>query len=245
MLMNGEKPPFVLVHGAWVGGWYWRPIARILRGEGHEVFTPTNTGLGERRHLMSNEITMDTFVTDVLNVVLFEDLWDVILVGHSLGGRSITGVADKVPERIRQLIYLDAGLPLAPISRLDAMTPEAREERLKLADDFDGGLSIPPPPVSTFGVYDREHASYLEARMTPQPFNTEKTFSTLANPIGNGVAATYVQSIAPTFDLTSPSADYARSRPDWRFLEFPAGHNFVVTHPCEVAELLLAEARNR
>src|SRR5436309_5946121 len=101
---------FVLVHGAWHGGWCWAKIAATLRSRGHTVLTPTQTGLGERSHLLSKSITMDTFVEDIVNVLKFEDLKDVTLVGHSFGGPPITGAADRVPERIRQLIYLDAAM---------------------------------------------------------------------------------------------------------------------------------------
>src|SRR3546814_17646889 len=96
-----RKSPFVLVHGAFHGGWCWKPIADQLRSAGHDVYTPTQTGLGERKHLMSADISMETFVLDVLNVILSEDLTDVILVGHSYGGRSISGVVDRAPERIQ------------------------------------------------------------------------------------------------------------------------------------------------
>src|SRR3546814_2677116 len=105
-----RKSPFVLVHGAFHGGWCWKPIADQLRSAGHDVYTPTQTGLGERKHLMSADISMETFVLDVLNVILSEDLTDVILVGHSYGGRSISGVVDRAPERIHRLVYIDGGL---------------------------------------------------------------------------------------------------------------------------------------
>jgi pimeloyl-ACP methyl ester carboxylesterase len=95
---------FVLVHGAWHGGWCWEKVAAILRGQGHEVHTPTQTGLGERAHLMSRAITLDTFVDDIANVLTFTNLDDVVLVGHSFGGNAISGVADRMPERIRKLV---------------------------------------------------------------------------------------------------------------------------------------------
>ena len=102
---------FVLVHGAWIGGWCWRPNAQALRRAGHEVFTPTLTGLGERSHLMNPSINLDTHITDVVNVIKYEELSDVILVGHSYGGMVVTGVADKLPEKIASLVYLDAFVP--------------------------------------------------------------------------------------------------------------------------------------
>ena len=110
MASRPEAKTFVLVHGAFHGGWCWRDVAQSLRAAGHTVFTPTQTGLGERRHLLSRDITLDTFVLDVVNVIESEELGDVILVGHSFGGITITAVADRLPERLRHLVYLDAGV---------------------------------------------------------------------------------------------------------------------------------------
>jgi pimeloyl-ACP methyl ester carboxylesterase len=102
---------FVLVHGAWIGGWCWRPNAQALRKAGHEVFTPTLTGLGERSHLMNPSINLDTHIADIVNVIKHEELSDVVLVGHSYGGMVVTGVADALAEKIRSLVYLDAFVP--------------------------------------------------------------------------------------------------------------------------------------
>src|SRR4030095_5416665 len=99
---------FVLVHGAWHGGWCWSRVASILRGRGHIVLTPTQTGVGERSHLLSRSIDLDVFVADIVNVLQWEDLKDVVLVGHSFGGHATSGTADRVPERISQIVYLDA-----------------------------------------------------------------------------------------------------------------------------------------
>src|SRR3954452_14570534 len=142
---------FVLVHGAWHGGWCWGKVAAILRSRGHTVFTPTQTGLGERTHLLSKSITLDTFVEDIVNVLKFEDLKDVTLVGHSFGGPPITGTADRVPERIKQLIYLDAAMLQGGQSVFSLIPEELVAARRKLAQDTSGGLSIPPPPAASFG----------------------------------------------------------------------------------------------
>ena len=108
--MRTDAKTFVLVHGAWHGGWCWRDVARSLRAAGHTVFTPTQTGLGERRHLLSDAVGLDVFALDVANVLEAEELTDVILVGHSFGGITITAVADRLPERLRHLVYLDAAV---------------------------------------------------------------------------------------------------------------------------------------
>ncbi len=105
------KATFVLVHPAWFGGWCWGKVTPLLRDRGHDVYTPTLTGLGERAHLANPEISLATHIEDVVNVLEFEDLQRVILVGNSSGGMVITGVADRVPERLAQVVYLDAFVP--------------------------------------------------------------------------------------------------------------------------------------
>src|SRR6185312_289139 len=115
---------FVLVHGAWHGGWCWKRVSPLLRALGHEVFTPTLTGLGERQHLMSPEVGLDTHIKDVLGVLEYEDLHDVILVGHSYAGMVIAGVAEKAAERIAHLVYLDAFVPADGKSLADYQPPE-------------------------------------------------------------------------------------------------------------------------
>lgn len=241
-MQRNEKPPFVLVHGAFHGGWCWKPIARILRDAGHDVFTPTQTGLGERSHLMSPEISMETFVFDVLNVILFEDLHDVVLVGHSFGGRTISGVVDRIPERIRKLVYVDAGLSPGGRSRLEDMPAEARDLRTRSSMEFDGGISVPPPPASRFDMTDPGQIEWVQKFLTPQPLGVERTGLPLVNPLGNGRPATFVHCNSPAFPVTKPSADYARARDDWTFREFASGHNGIVTHPEQMALLLSEEA---
>ena len=115
---------FVLVHGGWDGGWAWRAVAQALRTAGHDVFTPTLTGSGERVHLASPDVGLPTYILDVSNVLRYEDLHDVIVVGSSYGGMVITGVAEAVPERLSQLIYLDGFVPQDGESVADLIGPE-------------------------------------------------------------------------------------------------------------------------
>src|ERR1043165_1886516 len=163
---------FVLRHGAWHGGWCWGKVATALRSRGHTVFTPTQTGLGERSHLLSKSITLDTFVDDILNVLKFEDLRGVILVGHSFGAPPITGTADRVPERIKQLIYLDAAMLQGGQSVFSLLPEEIVTARKKAAQETSGGLSIPPPPAASFGLSDPAQQAWLAARLTPHPLGT-------------------------------------------------------------------------
>ena len=143
----GAGKTYLLVHGSWVGGWYWAPVAERLRGMGHRVFAPTLTGLGERSHLLSPQVTLGTAVADVANVVEAEELRDLVLVGHSFGGAPVTGVADRLPERIRHLVYLDANIIESGASFLDTLPPEVAEARRQAAQEAGGGVPALPPPL--------------------------------------------------------------------------------------------------
>ena len=132
---------FVLVHGAWGGGWAWRPtVGALLREAGHEVFTPTLTGLGERAHLASPDIDLETHINDIVGVIEYENLHDVVLMGHSYGGMAITGVADRVPERLAHLVYVDAFVPEDGQSLADLIGPGTAEGMIARAQaEGDGG----------------------------------------------------------------------------------------------------------
>ena len=163
---------FVLVHGAWHGGWCWSRVADRLRTAGHQVFTPTQTGLGERKHLLSKDITLDTFTKDIANVIEAEELSSVILVGHSFGGLAISGTADAMPDRIRHLVYLDSLMVEGGKSPFDSLPPDVVAARRKAAEETSGGLSLPAPPPSAFGVSDAKDTDWVKRRLTPHPLGT-------------------------------------------------------------------------
>jgi len=233
---------YMLVHGAWHGGWCWSRVADRLRAAGHRVYTPTQTGLGERRHLLHKDITLDVFVEDIVNVIEAEELDQVILVGHSFGGRSVAGVADRIPQTLRRLVFLDAGLPDSGKSVFDGFPPAIREARIKAAQEFSGGVSFPPPAPKEFGVIDPADAAWLARRMTPHPYGTYTTPMTLANPIANGVPCTYIRCVEPAYPVVNPSGAYAKSRADWQYLEIKSGHDAMVIAPAALAEMLMGLA---
>lgn len=237
-MSHANPPPFLLVHGAYHGGWCWRDVARRLRASGFDVFTPTQTGLGERRHLLSAHLTMETFVQDIVNVILAEELEDVILVAHSYGSRVCNGVVDRMPERVRHLVHLDGGFAFDNQSRLEGMTPEMREARIAKAMQHDGGISVTGPSAAEFGIADPDLAAWVDRRMTPQPFGPERTALVLENPLGNGVPATYIACMAPQLAAVAKSAAYAKGRDDWTYVEIDAGHDAMVTHPAQVTDIL-------
>ena len=231
---------YVLVHGAWHGGWCWRHVTDRLAAAGHRVFAPTQTGLGERRHLLTPDVTPETFALDVINLIEAEDLADVYLVGHSFGGRSISVTADRIPHRLRRLVYLDAGLPENGKSAFELMAPAVRDARLAAAQAHDGGLSMPPPPTEAFGVTEPTDIAWLERHLTPHPTATYAMPIALTHPLGNGVPATYIRCTNPGYANTVKSAHYAQSRADWQYLEIHTGHDAMVSAPAELTDMLLA-----
>ena len=233
---------FVFVHGAFHGGWCWTRVSRELRSAGHLTFSPSQTGLADRRHLLSADITIDTFVSDIENLVESEELDDVVLVAHSLGGRTAAGVADRIPERLAHLVFLDAVIPAPGVPAPETLSEIQREARLRLALDFDGGLSIPPPPAQVFGLEDPADIAWVERRMTPQPLSVERSSLTLRHDVGNGVPVTFLHCLAPRLPIIDASAAYALSRPDWTYTPLDCGHSAMVSDPHLVVAELLAIA---
>jgi len=146
--MATNPKTFVLLHGAWHGGWCWERVAEPLRARGHRVTTPTQTGLGERSYLISPDIDLAVFTEDLVNHLPWENLTDVTLVGHSFGGNAMSGAAEQVPERIARLVYLDALVPQSGRSPFDELPPEVAAERIRQAEESSGGLSVPLPSAS-------------------------------------------------------------------------------------------------
>ena len=228
---------FVLVHGAWHGGWCWKRVADILRQRGHVVTTPTQTGLGERSHLLSESITLSVFVDDIVNHLKWEDLRDVVLVGHSFGGAAITGAADAVPERIAGLIYLDAAIMEDGETWFSLLPKELVKERIQAAKESSGGLSLPAAPVETFGVSNPADAEYLVSKLTPHPLATFTSELKLDGPVGNGLPASYVACTDPVYEPTLVCRRRAKEA-GWPIVELAAGHDAMIIAPLATADLL-------
>jgi pimeloyl-ACP methyl ester carboxylesterase len=234
----GSPQTFVLVPGAWHGGWCWRDVAAILRTAGHTVYTPTQTGLGERSHLLSRNITVDTFVDDIANVIQWEQLEKVVLVGHSFGGLSISGVADRMPERLSRLVYLDSLILENGQTPFSAVPSEIVAARMKAAEETSNGLSLPVPDPTQIGLLRDEDQRFVASRLTPHPLSTYTSPLHLRNPVGNGIPATYIHCSAPPYAPVAKSFAWARSR-GWPIVELKTGHVAMVTAPAEVARELM------
>lgn len=232
-----EARTFVLVHGVWHGGWCWSRVARILRARGHRVTAPTQTGLGERAHLLSPDITIGTFVEDIVQHLHFEDLHQVVLVGHSFGGIPVTGAADKVPERIAKLVYLDAIMLDSGETWLDLLPEEIARDRSALAQTSSGGLSLPPGAPDSFGLSDPADAAFVASRLTPHPFKTFTTALDLKNPIGNNLPAAYIECTDPPYRPAAIALQRARKL-GWPVEKIATGHDAMVSAPEALADLL-------
>lgn len=232
-----EARTFVLVHGVWHGGWCWSRVARILRARGHRVTAPTQTGLGERAHLLSPDITIGTFVEDIVQHLHFEDLHQVVLVGHSFGGIPVTGAADKVPERIAKLVYLDAIMLDSGETWLDLLPGEIARDRSALAQTSSGGLSLPPAAPDSFGLSDPADAAFVASRLTPHPFKTFTTALDLKNPIGNNLPAAYIECTDPPYRPAAIALQRARKL-GWPVEQIATGHDAMVSAPEALADLL-------
>jgi pimeloyl-ACP methyl ester carboxylesterase len=234
-----SKYTFVLVHGAWHGGWCWRRVIAILRAAGHVVFAPTFTGFGERVHLIRPDLTIEDFATDIVNVIRAEELSDIILVGHSFGGNVVSVIADRMPDRLRQLIYIDTLLLNNGESGFSKLDPATVAQRIELAEMTSGGITIPPPSPEAFGVTDPADAEWLRRQLTPLPLNCYQAPIQLKHPVGNGVSKTYIACSNPIYRPAVPTHEWVKSQTDCRYLELSTGHDAMVISPAGLTEMLI------
>lgn len=227
---------FVLVHGAWHGGWCWRDVAERLRAQGHRVYTPTMTGLGERAHLLDANTGLSTCIADIAGVIFAEELQDVVLVGHSFAGPVITGVADRLPERLKQLVYLDALVVQHGQSALSLFSPAVQQERSRTIDAEGLRMAIPSP--EKFGVTDPVQQDWLRRRLTPHPLKAYTEPLMLQHPLGNGLPKTYIAVTDPWYPPLAELREDVRAQPDWQWREIAAGHDAMLTSPEALAALL-------
>ena len=223
------------------GGWCWSRVTPLLQAKGHRVFTPTQTGLGERAHLLNADITLDTFVEDVVAVIEAEELTDVILVGHSFGGNAISGAAHRVPGRLRHLVYLDGVVPVDGRSPMDVYDPAVASARRALAAET-GNVSLAAPDPMVFGVPPGPDSDWVSRRMTPHPFGTLTSALHLPGGPSNGLPATYVCCTEPLYAPLASARDRARRQPGWAWRALAAGHDCMVTAPRATADVLMESA---
>jgi pimeloyl-ACP methyl ester carboxylesterase len=226
---------FVLVHGAWHGGWSWQLVRRRLESAGHRVITPTLTGLGDRRHLASPRTGLSVHVEDVVAAMEFEDLHDVVLLGHSYAGQVISGVASARPGRIRALVFHDAFVPEDGQSALDLLPPTIASHFVESAKTAGDGWLMPQRPLAALGVTDEKARAWLEPRLVPHPLRTYQDGAR----VGDDVAAIPSGFLECTgwAGIFAPHAAKARAR-GWPVRRIAADHEALATAPGELAETL-------
>ena len=230
-----QAKTFVLVHGASQGGWCWRRVSDRLERRGHKVFTPTLTGLGERSHLMSANVDLDMHVTDIVNVIKWESLQDIVLVGHSYGGWGVSGVAEQMLPAISSSVFLDAFMPENGQKGLDLNSERSKAE-IALALKK-GDISRPAPPATTWNVNEKDRA-WVDAKQTAQPIGVSLKPIKLTGARDRVAKKTYIRATKyenPNFDRF-----YAKTKADrsWRTYEVPCGHDVMIDMPDRLTEIL-------
>ena len=221
---------FVLVHGAWHGGWCWTRVSPLLRAASHTVFTPTLTGLGERSHLLTRDVDLDTHITDVVQVLEFEDLENVVLVGHSYGGMVITGVADKASDRISQLVYVDAMLP----ENGKAITDYNPRQLAPITEDSWHDRASEP---QEYGVTNERDVAWVKQRLTDMPRKCLTQPLKLADDKSRRIKGAYILCSGRPF--AGEAAQRAKQR-GYRYRELlSAGHDAMITQPRELTKILI------
>ncbi|MDQ6833228.1 MAG: alpha/beta hydrolase, partial [Chloroflexota bacterium] len=210
---------------------------------GHDVYTPTLTGLGERAHLLGPEIGLDTHIQDVVGVLHYEDLRDVVLVGHSYSGMVISGVAEQAAERLGHLVYLDAFVPGDGQSLGDFLSPETLALFHEQARREGNGYGVPPLP-GTFGITAEEDLAWVRPRLGMHPLQTKLDPVRLSNPHASRLPRTYIYCTNPAAPPEAPRAfaPFAarlRADADWRYMEIATGHDAMITEPGQLSRLLL------
>jgi pimeloyl-ACP methyl ester carboxylesterase len=232
---------FVVAHGAWSAGWAWKKMRPPMRAAGHDLVTPTHTGLGERSHLAHPDIDLDAHIEDIAGVLFYEDLTGVILIGHSYGGMVATGVADRVRDRVAALVYLDAFAPEDGQSLFD-MDPGRADARREQARESRDGWRIPPSPMAP--DTPEEDLAWAASRRVPQPIGTFESRLTLRNgPLTLPRHYIYCTRVGPG-DPFRGSYERAR-REGWGLHELDASHSPHITAPDALMRVLDAIARGR
>jgi pimeloyl-ACP methyl ester carboxylesterase len=253
---EGGRATFVLVPGQWTGAFVWHTVTPLLRKAGHDVYATTPTGLGDRVHLASPAINLDVFITDVVNLLEYEDLHDVTLVGHSFAGMIITGVAEQVPERLAQLVYLDASVPADGQNWYDADFIDEDAKLEAIAADIAGGMDAGEPgfrPVFPEvvewlqgAITDPVEAEWFLAKLVPHPLLTDRQPVRLSNSAAAALPRAFILCTGekdlkadPQMDPYVLTVERARSDPNWRVVEVDDTHMAALNDPQATAQALL------
>ena len=236
---------FVLVHGAWHGGWCWQRVTSLLQQQGHRVHAVTLTGLGERAHLLSPAITLDTHIDDVISAIEVEELHDVILAVHSYAGMIGTAVADRIGKHLKHLVYVDAVIPKPGESWSSTQSAAVQQQRLSAAQ-ASTRFSFPPPDPEVFGLKDADHA-WVKRRQTPHPGNTYQAPLDFDVQRVAAIPRTFVNCTQPALGTIEPSRLRVKDAKFWdgawlpnsKIVEIKTGHDPMISEPSALTKILL------
>lgn len=236
--MQTEAPfTVVLIHGSYHGGWCWDAVTQKLTEKGHSVHAPSCVGAGERWPGLAESPEVDTWVSDIVEYLEARQLSNVVLVGHSFGGRVIAGVADRIPARLAHLVFVDSSIPDSGSSFAKEFEPDAWEIRRSSAIVANGIRVMPPPTPQYFGVFDPEQIEHIRARLTPMPLSLFESTLTLENPVGNGLNATFVHCIEPKFLHIEKHANRSKEL-GWNYFAIKTGHDVMFTAPVQLSNII-------
>ena len=239
-MSTSDAKEFVLVHGTSHGGWCWKRVVHLLHLAGHRVYTPTLTGCGERSHLINSGINLDTHITDVVNVIKWEELAEVVLCGHSYGGWVISGVVEQLPKRINSIIFLDAFMPEDGQRGFDLQSSESQKAVLRAKES--GHFSRPPGAIERYKLNARDK-KWVESMLTPQPIGVSLQPIKLTGARERVKNKAYILATKynnpPFVDCYSKLKD----NPLWQVYALHCGHNVMLDMPKELTELLLEVAK--
>jgi len=233
-----EPLTFVLVHGSWQGGWCWYRVRKILGGFGHLAFSPTLTGLGDRDHLVNPSVDVDLHARDVAEMIAFENLRNVVLVGHSYGGLVIAAVAELMPGRLKRLVYLDGLIPDDGQSHMD-IVPSIKDSTIAAARQRGAGWLIPPMSAAQLGITDAGDAAWFEERARPQPLATWEQPVRLKSTDAARIRKSFIWCTQFTLGAMAEKA----RRAGWDVHELPTGHDAMVTMPHQLSQVLITCAQ--
>jgi len=233
------RKTFVLVHGTWHGGWCWRRVADALESKGHKVYAPSLTGVADRSHLLTKDVNLTTHAGDIANLIKWEDLKDVVLVGHSSAGFVITAAAEQIGPQVASIVYLDAFVPQPGDSLISLANPgprKALEEAVARGD-----LTAKPVPAAAFNVNEKDRA-WVDAKCTPHPLAAVEQKLAASGARETIARKTYIRAKgfnSPVFDAT---LEKMKTTPGWKTYEVASGHDVMIDMPDRLVEILLEVA---
>lgn len=236
---------FVLVHGAWHGGWCWQRVTSLLQAQGHRVHAVTLTGLGERAHLLAPSITLDTHIDDVISAIEVEELHDVILAVHSYAGMIGTAVADRLGKHLKHLVYVDAVVPKPGESWSSTQSAAVQQQRLSAAQ-ASTRFSFPPPDPEVFGLKGEDH-DWVKRRQTPHPGNTYQAPLDFDIARVAAIPRTFVNCTQPALGTIEPSRLRVKDPKFWdgawlpnsKVVEIKTGHDPMISEPAALTKILI------